>query len=266
MKESTYRELRDFVHRKAGIHLGDSRQALVQARVGQRLRALGLSDPDDYVARVLEDPAGDEIVNLLDAISTNYTSFFREPDHFAILAEELRRRRAKGQERFRIWCAAASTGEEPYTLSMVAQEALGEDADLRILATDLSTRVLRTCREGVYNRDRLDGVSEERRRRWFRPVSREGGFEAGPALRAPLSFARLNLVEHPYPMQGPFDVIFCRNVMIYFDNHGRAGFAREARRLVPPGGLLVVGHSETLSGLADGFRPIQPSVYKREGP
>jgi len=263
MKESSYVALRDFVYDRTGIQLGDSKQALVMARVAQRLRALGLSDPDAYIRDVLGEENEDEIVHLLDAISTNFTSFFREAIHFEQLSGFLKEWRAEGRRRFRIWCAAASTGEEPYTLSMICQETLGEDADLRILATDISTRVLDSCRCAVYHESRMEAIPRNSSRRWFDPPDAQGFCKASAALRAPLAFARLNLMETPYPMRGPFDVVFCRNVMIYFDNHGRTKFVSEAARLVRPGGYLFVGHAESVAGLAAGFKGVAPSVYQR---
>jgi len=263
MKQASYTALRDFVYQHAGIQLGNSKQALVLARVGQRLRALGLTDPDLYLKQVLESRDEEEIVHLLDAISTNFTSFFREEAHFHRLVDLLRQWHANGQKAFRIWCAAASTGEEPYTLSMVCQEALGEFLDLKILATDLSTRALDSCRQGVYHGKRMDSIPQNSLHRWFDGPDADGFHCARQALRAPLSFARLNLVEAPYPMRGPFDVIFCRNVMIYFDAIGRTRFVHEAARLLRPGGYLFVGHAESVAGLAPGFRAVAPSVYER---
>lgn len=263
MKASSYASLRDFVYKRTGIQLGDSKQALVMARVAQRLRALGRNDPDEYIRDVLREDDNGEIVHLLDAISTNFTSFFREAIHFERLAVLLKDWRSAGQRSVRIWCAAASTGEEPYTLSMVCQETLGEAMDLRILATDLSTRVLDSCREGAYHESRMEPVPPSSLKRWFHPPDGDGFHKATSVLRAPLSFARLNLMETPYPMKGPFDAIFCRNVMIYFDNPGRTKFVKEAMRLLRPGGYLFVGHAESVAGLATGFKTVAPSIYMR---
>jgi chemotaxis protein methyltransferase CheR len=146
---------------------------------------------------------------------------------------------------------------------MVCQEVLGENADLKILATDISTRVLRACNEAVYSREKLENVPDPLRRRWFQSTPEKELFEATSGLRAPLTFARLNLAVVPYVMKGPFDVIFCRNVMIYFDNDGRRRFATEATRLLRPGGYLFIGHAESLSGLVEGFQVVAPSVYQR---
>ena len=257
-----YEEIRDLVYRKAGISLGESRQALVQARLSKRLRALQLDDFDDYLEFLREDETGEEIVQLLDVISTNFTSFFREDRHFHLLADIVKEAVERKAQKFRLWCAAASTGEEPYTLSMVVQEAAaGRIPDVKILATDISTRVLRACQEGRYEDAKLKNVPEASRKRWFRKES--DAYVAGPELRAPLRFARMNLAEIPYPMQGPFDVIFCRNVMIYFDKEGRTKFVHQANRLLAPGGILVVGSSESLAGIATGMETIMPSVYRK---
>jgi len=261
-----YEAIRELVHRRAGIALGESKQALVQARLTKRLRTLDLPSYEAYLDLLSGPGADDEIVHLLDAISTNFTSFFREGRHFELLTEIVREAARAGHRKFRLWCAAAATGEEPYTLSMVCQEAAQGTHldDIRILATDISTRALDKCREGVYETSRLDSVPEDMRKRWWDKVPE--GWSAKPSLRAPLSFARMNLAEVPYSMKGPFDVIFCRNVMIYFDKEGRGRFVKEAHRLLRPRGWLFVGSSESLAGVADGFQTEHPSVYRREAP
>jgi chemotaxis protein methyltransferase CheR len=260
-----YVAIRDLVYSRAGITLGDSKQALVQARLAKRLRVLGLSNYDEYMDVLAGQGADEEIVHLLDAISTNFTSFYRDEKHFELLTEIVKTAVADGKGRFRLWCAAAATGEEPYTLSMVCQEAAGADLkDLRILATDISTRALESCLRGSYDEQKLASVPESLKRKWWN--FEEGSYTAKQALRAPLSFARLNLVEAPYPMGGPMDAIFCRNVMIYFDREGRSRFVREAMRLLAPGGYLFVGSSESLSGISEGMRTEMPSVYRKGKP
>jgi chemotaxis protein methyltransferase CheR len=260
-----YEAIRELVHRKAGIALGASKQALVQARLAKRLRILGLSGYQEYMDLLSGPTADEEIVHLLDAISTNFTSFFRDGRHFELLTEIVRGAVASGKSSLRIWCAAAATGEEPYTLSMVCQEAGGQDLrDLRILCTDISTRALDACLRGVYDEQKLSTVPEVLRRKWWERTAE--GCRASDALRRPLTFARLNLAEVPYVMKGPMDAIFCRNVMIYFDGEGRSRFVREAHRLLVPGGHLFVGSSESLAGIADGFHGVMPSVYRKGEP
>lgn len=262
IEQGQYLAIRDLVYARAGIALGDSKQALVQARLAKRLRVLGLSTYDEYMEILAGQGADEEMVHLLDAISTNFTSFYRDEKHFELLAEIVKAAVASGKRKFRLWCAAAATGEEPYTLSMTCQEAAGAQLqDIRILATDISTRALDACLKGVYDERKLDAVPEPLRRKWWDRVG--DGFCARAALRAPLSFARLNLAEAPYAMRGPFDVIFCRNVMIYFDREGRSRFVREASRLLAPGGYLFVGSSESLSGISEGFQAEMPSVYRK---
>jgi chemotaxis protein methyltransferase CheR len=259
---AVYDAIRSLAYQQAGMALGDSRQALVQARIGKRLRILDLENPEQYLHYLERDESGEEMTHLLDVLSTNHTSFFREPRHFELLTEIVRNWKAHGKRSLRLWCAAASTGEEPYTLSLVLQEALGPDYDLRILATDISTRCLNACRRGEYSGERIASVPREQAERWF---EREGpNWMARQELRTPLSFARLNLAHVPYAMKGPFDIVFCRNVMIYFDVAGRQKFIHEAERLLPPGGFLFVGTSESLSGIRSGLRSVQPSVHRKE--
>lgn len=265
MDQRTYDAFRQIIHEKAGIALGPGKQALVHARLAKRLRKLNLPDYDSYLRYLLEDESGEEIVQLLDVISTNTTAFFRESVHFELLQEILKDWLSKGKRRFRIWCAAASTGEEPYTLSMVCQETFGTTSvDFRLLATDISTKVLRLCKLGEYSADKMSGIPEVLKRKYFTAGSMEGRLSATAQLRAPLTFARLNLMESPYPMAGPFDVVFCRNVMIYFDHDGRKKFVDEAHRLLIPGGYLFSGHSESLTGLVAGMKAIKPSVYQKQ--
>lgn len=264
LSPAVYEAIRQLAYEQAGMALGDSRQALVQARIGKRLRALSLDTPEDYLHYLEKDRSGEELVQFLDVLSTNHTSFFRESKHFDILTEVVTRWKEDGKRSLRLWCAAASTGEEPYTLSMVLQDALGPNYDLKILCTDISTRCLDACRKGHYAADRIATVPPPFAQRWFHK-ERDGG-SASEDLRAPLSFARLNLAQVPYPMKGPFDVIFCRNVMIYFDMAGRQKFVHEAERLLSPGGYLFVGTSESLSGIRSSLKAVQPSVHRKESP
>ncbi|NLB63051.1 MAG: chemotaxis protein CheR [Fibrobacter sp.] len=263
MSRKVYEEICQIVYEQCGINLGEKKHALVHGRLGKRLRALGLQCYEDYLEFLLEDESGDEIVQLLDVISTNHTHFFREPTHFEFLQEVLQKKLKAGNRKFRIWCAAASSGEEPYTLSMVAQEAcLGYEVDLRILATDISTKVLRQCLKGEYEEQKMAGISADLRKKWWKKIG-DDLWSAKASLRKPLTFTRLNLMESPYPMSGPFDVVFCRNVMIYFDIHGRQKVISEAQRLLGTNDILIVGHSESLNGINHDFKMIKPSVYQR---
>lgn len=266
LDRATYDKFRQLIYDKSGIRLGDQKEALVSSRIGKRMRELGIGDPREYLDWVLNDDSGQELVKMLDVISTNVTSFYREPQHFELLESLLRKWWGEGQRRFRIWSAASSTGEEPYTIAIVVMEALGPQAtDVKILATDISTRVLEHCRRGEYDRNRVEGVPFMLRDKYFDPVRQDHGtvYRVKDRLKGMISFRRLNLSTPPFPMQGPLDVIFCRNVMIYFDNQVRARLLEDMFRVLKPGGYLMVGHSESLTGLVSRFKPVRPSVYTK---
>jgi chemotaxis protein methyltransferase CheR len=256
----------DIAYARAGIRLRDGKEALVSARVSKRMRALELERIEDYLA-ILEGPEADqEIVYFLDAISTNFTSFLREPDHFVRFAELVRSKLEAGQRRFRFWCAASSTGEEPYTIAMTAAEVMGErDVDWRILATDISTRVLGVAQAGVYDDPVLEPVPRAQRERWFTKTTERGArgprWAVASALKQHVTFKRLNLATPPFPMKGPLDAVFCRNVMIYFDQPVRQQLIAGIERLLARDAILFIGHSETLSGLDTQLRALKPSVY-----
>jgi len=269
MDASLLRMFCDLAYQKAGISLGAEKGPLVTARLGKRLRALGLENERQYLELLRRDEG--ELVNFLDAISTNFTCFFREEAHFQRLTEHLTELLAGGQRKFRFWSAASSTGEEPYTMAIVLEEAFAQVAvDYRILATDISTRVLATAKEGAYGEAQLARVPRHLRHKYFaRGANGSDGAERHqvlPALRDRITFARLNLSAPPFPMSGPFDVVFCRNVMIYFDQPVRQGLIAEIERVLVPGGLLMIGHAETLNGITTGLRPILPSMYRKPLP
>ncbi len=261
--------LRTFVYEHCGISLGEHKRQLVQGRLLRRLRALKLRDFQSYCELLRRDPQG-ELGELASAISTNVTAYFRESHHFDLLTNELLPRwlaEKKSGGRLRIWSAGCATGEEPYTLAIVLAEALekhGGNVDAKILATDLSPQALETARKGVYPIERLEGVSAERRRRWF--LRGEGEYDqyacVHPRLRELVSILPLNLL-HDWPMQGPFDAIFCRNVVIYFDKPTKQRLFQRYAGLLPEGGYLFLGHSESMYGLNDNFDLIGRTVYRK---
>jgi chemotaxis protein methyltransferase CheR len=271
--EPEFRFLREFVRDRLGIALGDHKSQLVQGRLARRLRALRLPDYAAYCELLRADPER-ELGELASAISTNVTSFFREPHHFDLLADKLLpdwlSRKRRSEDRLRIWSAGCSTGEEPYAIAMVLAEALerhgARQVDARILATDLSPRALAAARSGIYPADRLDGVSESRRRRW---MIRGAGDQAGhvsvhPRLRELVGVRPLNLM-HDWPMRGPFDAIFCRNVVIYFDQPSKQRLFRRFADILPAGGHLFLGHSESMHGADAGFELAGRTVYRKQG-
>jgi chemotaxis protein methyltransferase CheR len=267
MDEKTFDSFRRIVYEKSGITLSANKVALVSARVGKRLRELDISDDREYLKYLLADTSGEEIVQLLDVISTNVTSFYREPVHFEFLGNALAEWHRQGMRSLRIWCAASSTGEEPYTLAMTVMDCLADAAiDMKILATDISTRVLKKARDGVYKAEKVEAIPPSLLQRYFvfSNDAHGGRYQATNELRALISFSRMNLSVTPFPMKGPMDAIFCRNVMIYFDNVVRKKLLEEAYRLLKPGGYLFVGHAESLTGMLSGFKAVKPSIYIKE--
>jgi chemotaxis protein methyltransferase CheR len=263
---ASFARLKTLIYDLAGIDIKPGKEALVSGRLQKRMRELGIDSFKHYLDRIAADPEGDEVVLLLDAISTNVTSFFREAEHFALLKTETARWVAAGQTRFRVWCAASSSGEEPYTIAMTMMEAIGSrKVDLRILATDISTRVLEMAKRGTYAASAINNVPPDLRKKWFLPDGDGRLVRVKDELRALVTYNRLNLAKPPYPMKGPIDVVFCRNVMIYFDNQVRSRIIGEVRRLVRPGGLLCVGHAESLSTLQGDLLNVQAAAYRIPG-
>jgi len=264
MERVVFERFRDLIYERSGILLRDGKEVLVAARVGKRMRNLGIDRHADYYQRVVDDQSGTELTILLDAISTNTTSFYREKEHFDQMTSYLTSWLAEGRTRLRLWCAASSTGEEPYTIAITVREALGGRAvDARILATDINTQVLERAQRGEYEAEKVQPVPPDLRQKHFARIQRPSGvmFAVSNELKQMLAFRRMNLAETPYPLKGPLDLIMCRNVMIYFDNTVRQRFLDEAYRLLRPNGILMVGHAESLTGLTGGFKPVRPSVY-----
>jgi chemotaxis protein methyltransferase CheR len=269
LTENQFERISAFVKSISGINLHDGKKELVKARLGKRLRTLGIASFEDYFEMVRADASGNELTMMLDALSTNLTSFFRESKHFEFLAErllpEVMRRKAT-DKKITIWSAGCSSGEEPYTIAIVLREAVdGKGAwDARILATDLSTKVLARAKAGVYDAQRVETVPPGLKNKYFTSEGRhsEKTYTVAPALRDIVTFARLNLM-HPWPMKGPFDAIFCRNVMIYFDRETRPIVVNRFADLLAPGGVLFIGHSESLAGVEHGLEYVEPTVYRK---
>jgi chemotaxis protein methyltransferase CheR len=270
--DAEFHFLRDFVYQQCGISLSDQKRQLVQGRLLRRLRALGMKDFASYCELLRRDPEG-ELGELASVISTNVTSFFREMHHYDRLVDELLPRwleEKKNGGRLRIWSAGCSTGEEPYALAMVLAEALertGSKVDARILATDLSPQALEQARAGTYALDRMGGISEARRQRWFQrgEGAYEGYARVHPRLRELVTIQPLNLL-HEWSMRGPFDAIFCRNVVIYFDKPTKQRLFERYAGLLEQGGYLFLGHSESMYGLSDSFELVGRTVYRKRVP
>jgi chemotaxis protein methyltransferase CheR len=261
-KEFNY--LRELIYASSGIKLNENKKALVAARLGKRLRKLDLPDIKAYISHLKDGKNTEELIELLDAISTNFTHFFREKEHFNILRTFISQFRDRGQTKFRIWSCASSSGEEPYSLALTMYKELPANFDIKILATDISREMLAKCKNGRYEKSKLTAVDKQDVSKYFTKTSVENVLEAGADLKKILTFAWINLSKPPFVMNGPFDAVFCRNVMIYFDQPVRQRLISEIYRLLRPQGLFVVGHSESLTGLQHSFKTISPSVYVKE--
>jgi len=240
---------------------------LVSARIAKRIRALGLAGERDYLRYLESGRSADELVEFLDVISTNFTRFFRESDHFELLGAAVKERTAQGRRRLRFWSAACSSGEEPYSMAITINESVGSrKVDARILATDISGCALGRARAGVYSQEAVESVGPQHRARYFNKKRKstlvQPEYEVKAALKEKIVFKRLNLAAPPFPMQGPLDAVFCRNVLIYFDKQVRQRLLGGIEPLLAPGGLLIIGHAESLSGLSTRLQLLRPSVYR----
>ncbi len=250
----------------SGIHLHAKKKTLVQTRLAKRLRALGMAGFEEYLSLV-ESPRGSrELGAMIDALTTNKTSFFREETHFDFLRKTV----VPGltNPRIRFWIAACSSGQEAVSAAIVLREALAapDARDVRILATDISSRVLEKARRGVYTENEMEGLDTARRAAWFSPLDvRDGArrYRVKPQVANMIHYARLNLMDR-WPMKGPFDVIFCRNVMIYFERATQQRLIDRFWHYLGTGGYLFVGHSEGLSGITHRLKYVCPATYMKE--
>jgi chemotaxis protein methyltransferase CheR len=268
LSDAELNAIADLVYRRSGITLHDGKRALITARLQKRLKAGGFRSFSAYLRFVESDASGQELVALLDAIATNHTSFFREPQHFAFLRERIvpEWQAAAGERRpFEIWSAACSTGEEPYSLIITLMEALpaADHGRIRVLASDLSTKALSVARAGVYRLDRVQEIPQPLLRKHFERGlgEQEGLARVREQVRAKVTFEQRNLLEEP--PSGSFDVVFCRNVMIYFDRAVQQRVVSMLERRIVPGGYLCISHSEGLSGVSHGLQWVAPAVYRR---
>ena len=259
------RELRaiaDLVRRTSGIKLHEGKRGLIEARLHRRLRAMGVASYREYLRLVEADESGRELTALLDAIATNHTSFFREAGHFAILRDAVLPAFSRSGRTLTGWSAACSTGEEAYTMAITLEEA--GCVDYRLLASDLSTKAVATARRGVYRMERVERIPMPLLRAYFeRGLDESAGLvRVAPALRRRIEFQNLNLLEIR-SLGRHFDVIFCRNVMIYFDQPVRQQVVSMLERHLVPGGFLVIAHAETLNDLDHGLQAVAPAVFRR---
>ena len=255
-----FARLRSMIYQRAGISLSDQKQEMAYGRLARRLRVLGYADFSAYLDDLERHPDSEEWVNFTNALTTNLTSFFREAHHFSMLEDYLRSIRPP----VRIWCAASSTGEEAYSIAMTACEvwdSLLPPVD--IVASDIDTNVLATAGRGVYAAERVNRLSPQRIRRFFLKGSgkNDGLVRVRPELRSMISFEQINLLDHRWPDHGPYDAIFCRNVMIYFDKPTQAGILARFASVMKPGGWLFAGHSENFINISSDFTLLGKTVY-----
>ncbi len=258
--DEDFTRIKALIYKKAGISLHDGKHAMVYSRVSRRLRETGHASFKSYLDW-LERHDGAEWQEFINALTTNLTAFFRESHHFDALAQLLR---SKPNHAWRIWCSAASTGEEPYSIAMICAEVLGASGQYEIVNSDIDTKVLATAQRGVYKSDSNKGLSPERLQRFF---LRGKGANAGymrvkPELQKHMSFLPVNLVQE-LPLRDTFDVVFCRNVMIYFDAPTQRAVLERIHRVMRPGGTLFVGHAENFSDARNLFVLRGKTVYER---
>ena len=259
-----FERVRTLIYQQAGIHLHEGKQAMVYSRLSRRLRDTQHQSFDSYLQwleRTSGDTAQREWQEFVNCLTTNLTSFFREEHHFHTLAEWLK---ANGSRNLRIWCCAASTGEEPYSIAMVVAETLGLHANVKIMASDIDTNVLQTASRGVYDAQSR-GLSPGRLRNFFLrgKGSNDGQIRIKPELGRLIEFKPFNLMQQHWSMGEPFDIVFCRNVMIYFDNATQRKVLERINGVMRPQGLLFVGHSENFTDARDLFKLRGKTVYDK---
>ena len=260
-----FERVRSLIYGRAGIALADSKQEMVYSRLARRLRATGIASFAAYLDGLETGRMPDEWEAFTNALTTNLTSFFREAHHFPLLAEHVLKARRKHGGQLTIWCSASSTGEEPYSIAMTLCEAFDTlTPPVSIVATDIDTNVLATAGAGVYPMERLDKMEPERLRRFFLKGkgAQQGLVRVRPELRQLITFRPLNLLSGDWPVRGPFDAIFCRNVMIYFDKETQRRILSRFVPLMKPDALLFAGHSENFLYVSDALRLRGKTVYE----
>lgn len=273
--DAEFRLFRDLIYSQAGIHLADVKKALLTGRLSRHLRQLGMNSFRQYYEHVIADKSGQEMITLLDAIATNETHFFREPKQFEYLqntlvpAWQLQAEQGKRRKQIRVWSAACSSGEEPYSLAMLLLYAFPPESgwSIEIIATDISTRILDRARAGIWPINRADTIPSHLLKRFMLrgTGSQQGNMKAGPEVRQVIEFGRLNLHDTSYPLRGMFDAVLCRNVLIYFDQHSRAAAINRMVGLLEPDGHLFLGHAESLTGMNLRMTSVAPAVYRKMG-
>ena len=267
-----FNKIRQYVYKQARISLGENKMELVRARFGKVIRTRNMSGFHEYYKWMIEDQTGEALREVMNAISTNLTSFFRENDHFQFMTNTLlpqvaKNSRAGGKIRLRGWSAGCSTGEEVYTMTMTISEFISnpQEWDVKLLATDIDTEVVGTGQRGLYQKDKVTGIPPALIKKYLEDTTNEKGkpaYRMKESLRKMVTFRHLNLFTE-WPFKNKFNYIFCRNVMIYFDRPTQEGLINQYYNVLGPGGYLFIGHSESLSGITHKFEYVKPTIYMR---
>lgn len=272
LSEKDFQRVSNVIYKHCGIDLNDGKKTLVRARLAKRMRALQYGSFREYIDFALSDAGQQEFHSLVDSLSTNLTSFFREKDHFQYLINQflpklLEKKSRLSERKIRIWSAGCSSGEEPYSLAITLIENIPDYQkwDVKILASDVSTQILDRAKQGTYAQSRVEPLTKEQKRRFLVPNNIEGEkvYQVSRELQNIICFRYLNLMKE-WPCKGPFDIIFCRNVMIYFDKPTQAKLVERFGKCLTKGGILCIGHSESLAGIEHKYRFVQPATYIKE--
>ncbi len=269
LSERDFRRSRDIVYKHCGINLHAGKKELVRARLAKRLRLGNFKTFPEYIDHLFNDESGKEFSTMIDSISTNLTGFFREQPHFDFLKNTflpllLEKKRNKRNFKIRAWSAGCSTGEEAYSMAITLNQAIAGKGqwDIKILASDISASVLETAKRGLYDTEKIEPVPLQQMKKYLVPHQKNNQkiFEANKILKDTVIFRYLNLMEN-WPITGPVDIIFCRNVMIYFDKPTQSRLISRFWDLLDSGGVLFTGHSESLTGIEHKFKYVQPTIY-----
>lgn len=273
LSDNDFRKLSRFIEETVGIRMPENKRIMVEGRLNKRLRILEIGSFEEYLEFTFSpEQRSGELILMIDAITTNKTDFFRESDHFdfmmnTLLPEQYQNKGWGAATPLRVWSTASSTGEEPYTIAIVLEE-FSETVpkfSYSLLATDISTYVLESAKKAVYSESRIQPVPQNLRKKYFlKSREREKNLvRIKPYLRRKVAFSRLNLMQQTFPLRHPFEIIFCRNVIIYFDRERQLALLERLYRHLVPGGYLFVGHSETLTGTNIPFETVVPTVYRK---
>jgi chemotaxis protein methyltransferase CheR len=263
LSPAEFEKFRRLAYETFGLDLRSGKEQLVSARLMKLMTRLEIRSYKDYYNYVTSDPSGQALTEMVDVLTTNHTSFLRESSHFDFLVQEALPEWSR-RSRIRVWCAASSTGEEPYSIAFSLLDKVSGSQTIEILATDISNRVLETARQGIYPNSRLESLPADWTRKYLLRGQNqsEGLFRVKPEIRALIRFERLNLIES-FPKLEPFPVIFCRNVMIYFDRPTQERVVKQLAACLEPGGYLFIGHAESLSGIDGQLRYVKPAIYRK---